>query len=143
MSFVRKTEIRRVNIYVREISVRGGGVRVFALMRLGKLSYLTPPVPVCSQPAINYNSNLLDGWLECWETILSLSSPFPLSPETRDHFISIVLIRAITRDTSDILETNNQLNIKFTTLQSPSTLLIASHYYNCPAERLVSILPSV
>ena len=116
MSFVRKTEIRRVNIYVRKISVGGGGVRVFALMRLGKLSYLTHPVPVCSQPAINYNSNLLDGWLECWETILSLSSPFPLSPETRDHFISIVLIRAITTDTSDILKTNNQeRNIKYFT----------------------------
>ena len=32
--------------------------------------------------------------------------PLPLSHETRDHFISIVLIRAITTDTSDILITN-------------------------------------
>ena len=74
-------------------------VTMFVLMILGKLAYLTHPV--CSQPAINYNSNLLAGWN-------FRDNPLPLSPETRDHFISIVLIRAITTDTSDILKTNNQ-----------------------------------
>ena len=38
----------------------GQCVTMFALMILGKLAYLTHPV--CSQPAINYNSNLLAGW---------------------------------------------------------------------------------
>ena len=78
------------------------------------------------------------------ETILSLCLPRP------DHFISIVLIRAITADTSDILKTNNQQNIILNIppdipqhCQFSQNIDIALHPANCPVQRLVSILPSV
>ena len=56
-----------------------------------------------------------------------LDNPLPLSPETRDHFISIVLIRAITTDTSDILKTNNQQNIKYFTRYSTTLSVQSKH----------------
>ena len=108
---------------------------VFALMILGKLAYLTHPV--CSQPAINYNSNLLAGWnvrqsspsLSRDQIILSLSSWS--EPLQQIHL------------TFSKQTTNKIVNIS----TDFATTLSVQHWHclpaNCPVQRSFSILPSV
>ena len=88
----------------------------------------------CSQPASNYNSNLLAGW-NVTDNPLSLLSTLP-RPEIILSLSSWSESLQQIHLTVSTLKTNNQLNIQYCTGQYSS-------HYNCPAERLVSILPYV